>query len=103
LRSSGAAAEVRDVRHVDPVGDNESEDRITQHVAGDRDRHRPDPCNLAQLRTLDPAAPQRLHVDAKQRLIPGIHRPVTDPAPGLRPTGAAAIVAGQVVVPRRPV
>ena len=39
----GPRPEVGDVRHVDPVGDNEPEDRITEHVAGDRDRHRPTP------------------------------------------------------------
>jgi hypothetical protein len=67
LRDGGAAAEVRDVEHVDAASDDDLEDRLTEHFAGPLDRNGADAGDLAQLVTLDPTPHQRLDVDAQQR------------------------------------
>ena len=48
--------------HVDPVGDDQFEDRLAEHIPGDRDRDRADPGDFAQFLTRRPgrgAAPAR--------------------------------------------
>src|ERR671910_66377 len=66
LRDGGAAAEVRDVEHVDAPGDDDLEDRLTEQLAGPLDRSGADAGDLAELVALDPTPHQRLDVDAQQ-------------------------------------
>lgn len=67
LRDGGAAAEVRDVEHVDAAGEDDLEDRLTEQLAGRLDRNGAHAGDLAQLVALDPTPHQRLDVDAQQR------------------------------------
>ena len=69
LGDGGSPTQMGDVGDVDALGDHEFQDRVAQQVAGDPDRDRADPFDLADLVLFDPPPPQGGEIDPDDPLI----------------------------------
>jgi len=66
LRRGHSSTQVRDVGHVDALGDDQLDDRVAQEMAHHSDRQGPEPGDLAQLVAGHPTTDQGFQIDSDE-------------------------------------